>query len=128
MSHHFPVILVSGSTGQAYLVVAAIVVVAWPTKLVRASSPEKTLQEVHRLTHIVRLSPSVRSYRAKGQKMSGATSWLSHPDLGGIGLKEEEVELWISYSQLPSTVGALGAQLLVQDASRTCLVHDASRR
>jgi len=33
--------------------VAAIVVVAWPTKLVRASSPEKTLQEVHCMSHVV---------------------------------------------------------------------------
>jgi hypothetical protein len=44
-------------------------------------------------------------------------------DFEEIGLKEEEVELWISYfgyltSQLHSTVEALGAQPLVRDASR----------
>jgi hypothetical protein len=49
----------------------------------------------------------------------------SGSDLEGIELKEEEVELWISYFTTTSTVGALGAQPSVQDASRTCFVPDA---
>jgi hypothetical protein len=38
LSHHFPVILVGYPARQAYLVMTAVVVGAWPTKLMRVPS------------------------------------------------------------------------------------------
>ena len=49
-SHHSPVIFVSSSTNEAYLIVTAIGIDARPRKPMRAPSPEKPLQEVHCLT------------------------------------------------------------------------------
>jgi hypothetical protein len=55
-----------------------------------------------------------------------------HPDLEGIGFKERKSNFEYLTSRLHSIAEALGAQPLVRDASRTCLIalrepHDRSR-
>jgi hypothetical protein len=48
--HHFPVVFVSRSTTQAYLIVTAAVVNARPREAVRATLAKEQLQEFHELT------------------------------------------------------------------------------
>jgi len=46
-SHQAPVVLVSGSTGQANLVMACLFIHPRPRETVRASLPKKQLQQFH---------------------------------------------------------------------------------
>ena len=48
--HHFPVVFVSRSTTQAYLIVTSAVVNARPSETVRTTLAKKQLQEFHELT------------------------------------------------------------------------------
>jgi hypothetical protein len=48
--HHFPVVLVSRSTTQAYLIVTTTIVNARPRETVRTTLTKEQLQEFHELT------------------------------------------------------------------------------